>query len=184
MTNRELNQNTYPQDSKAAKNQSLSNVESKNHGSVPLNSGGKWWQGRLTLSTILAISLCTYFVVSSTTAASQHHENTPDEGAQINVVFPTIPLMAVAICWFSDLMIVFMQTESLDRKNPVASVLVGTLIRTMVILGALGFSSATKWPAHNLFGNYLVGCYFSFLALESWLAIRRSATRNYSPKPL
>lgn len=184
MTNHELNQNTYPQDSKAAKNQSLSNVESENDSSVPLSRGGKWWHGRITLSTILALSLCTYFVVSSTTTASNHSENTFDAGEHIKILFPTVPLMAVAICWFSDLMIVFMQTESFDRKNPVASVLIGTLIRTMVILGALGFSSATKWPAHNLFGNYLVGCYFSFLALESWLAIRRSATRNYSPKPL
>lgn len=184
MTKRELNQNTETQDPQSFKDRSHSNVESKNHGSVPLKSGGKWWQGRVTLSTILAISLCTYFVVSSTMEASNNPENTPDEGAHINIVFPSIPLMAVAICWFSDLMIWILQTETFDRKNPVASVLAGTLVRTMVILGALGLSSATKWPAHNLFGNYLVGCYFSFLALESWLAIRRSATRNYSPKPL
>lgn len=149
MTKRELNKNTQTHDPKAVKKQSLSNVESKNNGLAPLKSGGKWWQGRLMLSTILAISLCTYFVVSSTTAASNHPENTPDEGAHINIVFPTIPLMAVAICWFSDLMIWILQTDTFDRKNPVASVLVGTLVRTMVILGALGFSSATKWPAHK-----------------------------------
>ncbi len=142
----------------------------------------RWWQNRIVLSTCLAILWTIYFVVFAGAASP------PSEGGdQYNdqsISIPKIPLMAVAICWFSDLMIWILQTETFDRKNPVASVLVGTLIRTMVILGALGFSSATKWPAHNSFGNYLVGCYFSFLVLESWLAIRRSATRNYSPKPL
>ncbi|MFN7292088.1 MAG: hypothetical protein ACK5T6_15985 [Pirellula sp.] len=160
-------------------------LNSKNMRSAPQHRGGKWWQGRLTLSTILAISLSTYFVVASTVASSNRPTNQGIEAeTEINIVFPTIPLMAVALCWFADLMIWILQTETFDRKNPIASVLIATLVRTMVILGSLAFSSATKWPAHNLFGTYLVGCYFSFLALESWLAIRRSATRNYSPKPL
>jgi hypothetical protein len=160
-------------------------LNSKNMESAPQPRGGKWWQGRLTLSTILALLLSTYFVVASTTAASNRPTNEGIEAeTEINIVFPTIPLVAVALCWFADLMIWILQTEAFDRKNPIASVLSATLVRTMVILGALAFSSATKWPAHNLFGTYLVGCYFSFLALESWLAIRRSATRNYSPKPL
>jgi hypothetical protein len=137
----------------------------------------------MLLSTILALTLSTYFVIIASDILP-NLEATDGQNTDIKVVFPRIPLLAVAICWFSDLMIWILQTETFDRKNPVASVLVGTLIRTMVILGALGFSSATKWPAHNSFGNYLVGCYFSFLVLESWLAIRRSATRNYSPKPL
>ena len=160
-------------------------ASSKDLESVPQQKSSKWWQGRLTLSTILAVLLSMYFVVVSTSAGSNQSRNIDTEtGTEINVVFPTIPLMAVALCWFADLMIWILQTEAFDRKNPVASVLSATLVRTMVILGALAFSSATKWPAHNLFGTYLVGCYFSFLALESWLAIRRSATRNYSPKPL
>lgn len=159
--------------------------DSNNLDSVPQQTGGKWWQGRLTLSTLLALLLSTYFVVVSTTAENNQSVNQGAEtGQEINVVLPAIPLMAVALCWFADLMIWILQTEAFDRKNPIASVLSATLVRTMVILGALAFSSATKWPAHNLFGTYLVGCYFSFLALESLLAIRRSATRNYSPKPL
>jgi hypothetical protein len=180
----ELDQDHHAQDSHSEKKQSSEDLVSKSNDSHPLQGGGKWWQGRLTLSTLLAISLSTYFVVASTTAEGNRPASGRDGASEINIIFPTIPLMAVAICWFSDLMIGLMQTESFDRKNPVASVLTGTLIRTMVILGALGFASATKWPAHNSFGNYLVGCYFSFLVLESWLAIRRSATRNYSPKPL
>ncbi|MCU0713631.1 MAG: hypothetical protein MUC43_16355 [Pirellula sp.] len=146
-------------------------------------SGGKWWRGRLVLSTILALTLSTYFVVVASVNL-QDRGAMQEQSGDVKVVFPRIPLMAVAICWFADLMIWMFQSETFDRKNPVASVLAGSLIRTMVILGALGFTSATKWPAHNSFGNYLVGCYFSFLVLESWLAIRRSATRNYSPKPL
>lgn len=160
----------------------------ENHGSASAsNMPGcptrmRWWQNRIVLSTSLAILWTVYFVIfaeSSSPPLEGREQNT-----DLTISIPKIPLMAVAICWFSDLMIWILQTETFDRKNPVASVLVGTLIRTMVILGALGFSSATKWPAHNSFGNYLVGCYFSFLVLESWLAIRRSATRNYSPKPL
>lgn len=148
-----------------------------------------WWQRRLLLSTLLALSLCTFFIVSATWRKSLSQSSAAGDSSYpaeevITVVFPDLPLLAVVICWLTDIAIVLFQTDSFNRKNPVASVLVATLLRTMVILGALGMSSATKWPAHNLFGNYLVGCYFSFLALESWLAIRRSATRNFSPKPL
>lgn len=145
----------------------------------------QWWKKRLLLSTLLALSLSTFFVLRATYwQAVRFTEQASSSESEIRVVFPAIPLLAVVTCWFGDLMIWILQTDSFERKNPTASVLSATLVRTMVILGALGFSSATKWPSHNLFGTYLMGCYFSFLALESWLAIRRSATRNYSPKPL
>lgn len=147
--------------------------------------GGPWWRRRMLLSSVLALSLATFFVAYETVKASVLADRKTDaESSEFTILFPTVGLLAVGLCWFADWIICILQTETFDRKNPVASVLAGSLIRTMVILGALGFSSATKWTAHNSFGHYLVGCYFSFLALESWLAIRRSSTRTYSPKPL
>ncbi|XZE22182.1 hypothetical protein SH449x_002100 [Pirellulaceae bacterium SH449] len=147
--------------------------------------GEPWWRRRMVLSSMLAIALATFFVAYESFKAPNLADARADaESTEFSILFPTVGLLAVGICWFADWIICILQTETFDRKNPVASVLAGSLVRTMVILGALGFSSATKWTAHNSFGHYVVGCYFSFLALESWLAIRRSATRNYSPKPL
>lgn len=150
-----------------------------------LPHGGAWWRRRMVLSSMLAFSLATFIVACETVKASVLAAGKTDsESTEFAIRFPTVGLLAVGLCWFADWIICLLQTETFDRKNPVASVLVGSLVRTMVILGAIGFSSATKWTAHNSFGYYLVGCYFSFLALESWLSVRRSSTRTYSPKPL
>lgn len=91
----------------------------------------------------------------------------------------TLParLGGVAVCLGASLFSWILNTESFERKNPVASVLLFTLVRTMVVLGALAFATATKWNNHNFFASALVGCYFSFLALESCLQIRRSHSR-------
>jgi NO-binding membrane sensor protein with MHYT domain len=91
----------------------------------------------------------------------------------------TLParLGGVAVCFGASLFSWILNTEAFERKNPVASVLLFGLVRTMVVLGALGFATATKWNNHNFFVSTLVGCYFSFLALESCLQIRRIHSR-------
>jgi hypothetical protein len=45
--------------------------------------------------------------------------------------------------------------------------------RTSVFLVPMVWLTATKSPENKIYAMYLVGCYFPFLALESWLAMRR-----------
>jgi NO-binding membrane sensor protein with MHYT domain len=92
----------------------------------------------------------------------------------------TLParLGGALVCSGASLFGWMLNTEAFETKNPVASVLLLPLVRTMVVLGALAFATATKWNNHNFFVSALVGCYFSFLALESCLHIRRIRSRN------
>jgi hypothetical protein len=55
---------------------------------------------------------------------------------------------------------------------PVASTLLGTTWRISAIGGLAAIAAATKWPNTNLFCLCLVGYYFPFVTLESWLAIQ------------
>jgi hypothetical protein len=87
-------------------------------------------------------------------------------------------LGGVLVCAGASLFSWMLNTESFERKNPVASVLLLVLVRTMVVFGSLAFATATKWNNHNFFASALMGCYFSFLALESCLQIRRIQSRN------
>lgn len=87
-------------------------------------------------------------------------------------------LAGVMVCSGASLFSWILNTEAFERKNPVASVLLFAMVRTMVVFGALAFATATKWNNHNFFTSALVGCYFSFLALESCLQIRRIHSRN------
>lgn len=92
----------------------------------------------------------------------------------------TLParLAGVFVCTGASLFSWILNTEAFERKNPVASVLLFAMVRTMVVFGAIAFATATKWNNHNFFTSALVGCYFSFLALESCLQIRRIHSRN------
>lgn len=54
-----------------------------------------------------------------------------------------------------------------------------TALRLLVILPALAITTATKWNAGNSFARYLLGCYFIFLVLESWLSARWYSSRSH-----
>ena len=52
--------------------------------------------------------------------------------------------------------------------------LLAVVWRLLTFLAALALWTATKWPAGEFAAKCLVGCYFPFLALESWLSIRHT----------
>lgn len=59
------------------------------------------------------------------------------------------------------------------KRYPVASTLMTTTWRISAMAGIALIATATKWPDYNLFSLCLVGCYFLFITLESWLSIRK-----------
>lgn len=86
-------------------------------------------------------------------------------------------VLAVCVCYAGSIVSVMVNTEPFERKNPLGSLLLGMTIRTTVVIGAVLVATATKWANHNLFSMTLVGCYFSYLALESSLSIKRIHSR-------
>ncbi len=81
-------------------------------------------------------------------------------------------LMAVAITASVAAGPMFWRRGGLGRRAPVVSTLMTITFRMLVMLGALGFVAATKWPHRNSFAWTLLGCYFIFLILESAFSIR------------
>jgi hypothetical protein len=61
----------------------------------------------------------------------------------------------------------------LSARLPLISVVIPMTWRITALAGIVLWASATKWPNLNLFSIQLVGYYFPFLALESWLAIQK-----------
>lgn len=86
-------------------------------------------------------------------------------------------VLAVCVCYAGSIVSVVLNTARFEQKNPFGSLMLGMMIRTTVVIGAVLVATATKWSNHNLFSMTLVGCYFSFLALESSLSIKRIHSR-------
>jgi hypothetical protein len=62
--------------------------------------------------------------------------------------------------------------------DPLVSTLATITLRFLTVLLALGLATATKWNHSNSFCYHLLGCYFIFLILESWLASRWHSSRS------
>lgn len=62
--------------------------------------------------------------------------------------------------------------------HPTISSLGTTTLRLLTVLLALGLATATKWNNANSFSSHLLGCYFIFLVLESWLSARWYSSRS------
>ncbi len=99
----------------------------------------------------------------------------PDAGPW-ETLFPRI--LAVATCFCAAAAGLLFSRSDFTRRYPIAAILMGIQIRLGILVGAIAFVTATKWNNHNLFTNTLVGCYFSFLALESCLTIQRIKTQH------
>ena len=62
--------------------------------------------------------------------------------------------------------------------DPFVSSMATICLRFLTVLLALGVATATKWNDANSFCSHLLGCYFIFLVLESWLACRWHLSRS------
>jgi hypothetical protein len=82
-------------------------------------------------------------------------------------------LLAVWYCAGVTLGCLPWKSRVLSRRLPIVSVLIPMTWRITALAGITLWASATKWPNLNLFSLQLVGYYFPYLALESWLAIRK-----------
>jgi hypothetical protein len=69
---------------------------------------------------------------------------------------------------------------SFGIKMPVASTLLTIALRMLLLIGALGLVTATKWSYRNSFAGSLLGCYFIFLTLESALSISYYSSKTPS----
>jgi hypothetical protein len=75
---------------------------------------------------------------------------------------------------------IYWRRGSFGMKMPVASTLLTITSRMLLMMGALGLVTATKWSHRNSFAGSLLGCYFIFLTLESALSIRYFSSRTLS----
>jgi hypothetical protein len=75
---------------------------------------------------------------------------------------------------------IYWRRGSFGLKMPVASTLLTITSRMLLMMGALGLVTATKWSHRNSFAGSLLGCYFIFLTLESALSIRHFSSRTPS----
>ncbi len=82
-------------------------------------------------------------------------------------------LTAVWLCAGVTMMPAVWSFGPFANRYPVASTLMTTTWRISAIAGIALVATATKWPEYNLFSLCLVGCYFLFITLESWLSIRK-----------
>lgn len=73
---------------------------------------------------------------------------------------------------------IYWRSRGLDRFSPVVSTLLTIAFRTLLMVGALGIATATKWTHRNSFALSLLGCYFIFLILESVLSIVWYSSRS------
>ena len=75
---------------------------------------------------------------------------------------------------------IYWRRGSFGSRMPVASTLLTITLRMLLMMGALGLVTATKWSHRNSFAGSLLGCYFIFLTLESALSIHYYSSRTPS----
>jgi hypothetical protein len=77
---------------------------------------------------------------------------------------------AVLVCLAPVPPILLWKAISAKKSQPWLG-LIASSARMLTAFGALGMAHATKWDHHIFFGECLLGCYFSFLLLESALLV-------------
>ena len=83
--------------------------------------------------------------------------------------------------WFDGVGVVagyFQLFTGSSAGDPFVSSMATICLRFLTVLLALGVATATKWNDANSFCSHLLGCYFIFLVLESWLACRWHLSRS------
>jgi hypothetical protein len=85
---------------------------------------------------------------------------------------------AVLLCLAPVLPILLWRAVSRKKSQPWLGLLVSSG-RLLVAVAALGLAHATKWDHRIFFGECLLGCYFSFLVLESALLV---SWANHPPR--